>query len=128
MKLRLLHKQQTLQPRPQVLQLQCVTLNIMNMIKYLCEVMFVYCVQVRAPGDYRLTFRNPPECEPSNCDVFVGVDTNTGDSSYLDIYLEGQADGWVAVGFSSSRSMVNNLYLYLQVATMSLYCQHCQWL
>lgn len=66
-------------------------------------------IQVRAPGDYRLTFRNPPDCEPTSvpeCDVFVGVDTNAGDSNYLDIYLEGEADGWVAVGFSTTPTMV----------------------
>ena len=63
-------------------------------------------MQTMAPGDYRLTFRSPPDCAPSECNVFVGIDTNTGNSSYLDIYLEGQADGWVAVGFSATSSMV----------------------
>ena len=82
---------------------------------------------MRAPGDYHLTFRNPSGCSPANCDIFVGVDTNAGDSNYLDIYLEGEADGWVAVGFSSSRSMVSNAALSIvQVATMSLYHQNCQ--
>ena len=72
------------------------------------EVMFyLLCIQMRAPGDYRLTFQDPPGCSPTNCDVFVGIDTNAGDSNYLDIYLEGEADGWVAVGFSSSPSMVS---------------------
>lgn len=70
--------------------------------------------QVRAPGDYRLTFRNPPDCAPSECDIFVGIDTNAGDSNYLDIYLEGEADGWVAVGFSSTPSMVSNAALFWQ--------------
>lgn len=81
--------------------------NIMNTIRHLHEVILL-CIQVRAPGDYRLTFRNPSECELSmgNCQVFVGVDTNAGDSNYLDIYLEGEADGWVAVGFSATPTMV----------------------
>ena len=39
----------------------------------------------------------------------MGIDTNAGNSGYLDIYLEGQADGWVAVGFSGSASMVRLL-------------------
>ena len=43
----------------------------------------------------------------SECDVFVGIDTNAGDSDYLDIYLEGEADGWVAVGFTETANMVN---------------------
>ena len=32
---------------------------------------------------------------------------NTMNSSYLDIYMEGIAAGWVAVGFSDSRAMVS---------------------
>ena len=57
--------------------------------------------------DYRLTFRNPPNCTVSSCDVFVGIDTNLGDPSFLDIYLEGKADGWIAVGFTETPSMVS---------------------
>ena len=56
-----------------------------------------------------MTFRNPPQCAPAECDVFIGIDTNSGNSGYLDIYLEGQADGWVAVGFSATLSMVRQL-------------------
>ena len=69
--------------------------------------------QSRAAEDYRLTFRVPSNCIPAQsqreCAVFVGIGTNTGNSSYLDIYLEGQADGWVAVGFSKTSDMVSNL-------------------
>ena len=55
-----------------------------------------------------MTFHNPPNCMPSaaDCDVFVAIDTNTGDPDYLDIYLEGMAGGWVAVGFTETASMV----------------------
>ena len=38
--------------------------------------------------------------------MFVGIDTNSGDPGFLDIYLEGMADGWVAVGFTKSPNMV----------------------
>ena len=62
--------------------------------------------QVRAPIAYRLIFRSPSNCDPSACDIFVGIDTNTGDARFLDIYMEGNAQGWVAVGFSDSRNMV----------------------
>ena len=68
-------------------------------------------MQVTAPEEYRLTFRDPPDCVPSQCQVFVGVDTNSGNSGYLDFYLEGEANGWVAVGFSATPSMVS-IYIY----------------
>ena len=65
-------------------------------------------LQVRAPTDSRLIFRSrfPTNCDPSTCDIFVGIDTNAGNPGFLDIYMEGNAQGWVAVGFSDSRNMV----------------------
>ena len=45
----------------------------------------------------------------SKCDVFVAIDTNAGDPAFLDIYLEGTADGWVAVGFTDTPDMVSHL-------------------
>ena len=62
--------------------------------------------QVRNPEDYRLTFRTPPGCIVSNCTSFVGIDINTGNDGVLDIYMEGQALGWVAVGFTETPDMV----------------------
>lgn len=41
--------------------------------------------------------------------MFAGISTNEGDSDFLDIYLEGQARAWVAVGFTDSPSMVKGL-------------------
>ena len=38
--------------------------------------------------------------------MFAGIDTNEGDNAFLDIYLEGEAKAWVAVGFTDSPSMV----------------------
>ena len=59
------------------------------------------CTQVRNPEDYRLTFRTPPGCNVSiNCTSFVGIDINAGNNGVLDIYMEGLALGWVAVGFT----------------------------
>ena len=63
-----------------------------------------------------MTLRNPPDCVPSECDVFVGIDTNSGNSDFLDIYLEGKADGWVAVGFSATSSMVR-LFILAMIPT-----------
>jgi hypothetical protein len=62
-------------------------------------------MQTRSPDDYRLRYREPSGCEPDSCNYFVGIDTNEGDSSFLDIYLVGKAKGWVAVGFSETSDM-----------------------
>ena len=56
-----------------------------------------------------MTFRDPPDCVVSECDIFVAIDTNAGDPNFLDIYLEGTAEGWVAVGFTDTPSMVSHL-------------------
>ena len=61
----------------------------------------------RLPEDYRLIFSSPDGCARADCDIYVGIDTNTGNDSYLDIYLEGTAAGWVAVGFSETDNMVS---------------------
>ena len=66
-------------------------------------------LQVRNASDYRLFYREPSGCEPDNCDIFVGIDTNEGDTTFLDFYLVGKAEGWVAVGFSETSSMVMQL-------------------
>ena len=63
--------------------------------------------QIRNIEDYRLTFRQPPGCQLANCSVVVGIDTNTGDPTVLDIAMQGVAGGWLAVGFSPSQSMVS---------------------
>lgn len=68
--------------------------------------MLVYFIQVRDPSDYRLTFRQPSGCKPEECTMFAAVDTNKGNSSYLDIYMSGKAQGWVAVGFTKAPHMV----------------------
>ncbi|XP_064386737.1 putative ferric-chelate reductase 1 homolog isoform X4 [Halichondria panicea] len=62
---------------------------------------------VRAPEEYRLQILSPTGCSRADCDLFIGIDTNTGDDGFLDIYMEGTAAGWVAVGFSDSANMFN---------------------
>ena len=58
------------------------------------------------PG-FPVTFRTPTGCNREECDMFVGINSITRNSSaYLDIYMEGTADGWLAVGFTKSRDMV----------------------
>ena len=78
-------------------------------------------LQVRAPTDSRLIFRSPANCDPSTCDIFVGIDTNTGNPGFLDIYMEGNAQGWVAVGFSDSPNMVGILIIFY---SLTLHCTY----
>ena len=52
-----------------------------------------YTFQVGSPGD----------------DYYLAVRTNSDNSQYVDILLEGDADGWVAVGLSDNRQMVSGL-------------------
>ena len=61
---------------------------------------------MRAASDYTLIYRNPEGCDPSSCTTFIGIDRNQGNSDYLDVYMQGSTQGWIAVGFSETRSMV----------------------
>lgn len=63
---------------------------------------------MRNPEDYRLTFRTPNNCQLDQCNVFVGIDTNVDNPMFLDITMQGVAQGWIAVGFSESQDMVNS--------------------
>ena len=47
--------------------------------------------------------------------MFVGVDVNDGESTYLDVYMEGTAPAWVAVGFTESPDMVRACVCCFQV-------------
>ena len=60
--------------------------------------------------EYRLSLSNPKDCDRSagKCDFFLGINTNSENSDYLDFTLEGSAKGWVAVGFSKTSNMVTN--------------------
>ena len=62
----------------------------------------------RSPEEYRLRFSQPEGCNIFDCDLYIGIDTNTGDNGFLDVYMEGNAAGWVAVGFSETNNMVNS--------------------
>ncbi len=73
---------------------------------------------MRAPEDYRLQILSPTGCSRADCDLFIGIDTNAGDNEFLDIYMEGTAEGWVAVGFSETANMVskiNKKYIYCSI-------------
>ncbi len=51
-------------------------------------------------------FKTPSSCDRSDCTVFVGIERNAGNQDYLNFYIEGDAAGWVGVGFSSTNNMV----------------------
>ena len=57
--------------------------------------------------DYTLIFSDPEGCEVGACNTYIGIDTNLGNSDYLDIYMEGDTQGWIAVGFTKSPNMVS---------------------
>ena len=61
---------------------------------------------------YRISIGIPKDCEKkaiSKCDYFLGINTNGEDSDYLIFTLEGNAKGWIAVGFSETPTMVEKL-------------------
>lgn len=50
-------------------------------------------------------------CNRTDCDLYIGIAVNSGDPGFIDIYMEGTAEGWLAVGFSDSMNMVRTLNL-----------------
>ena len=63
-------------------------------------------MQTTDPVDYPLFFKEPSSCTLSDCNIFVGIEVNHGNSSFLNFYIEGNAEGWLAVGFTASPNMV----------------------
>ncbi len=58
-------------------------------------------------------FGIPEGCSGSACNYYVGLNVNEDDPEYLDVYLDGVADGWVAVGFSINTQMVGSHTQYM---------------
>ena len=56
--------------------------------------------------DYPLVFKSPSSCNLADCTVYVGIQRNEGNHSFLNFYIEADANAWAAVGFSTSPSMV----------------------
>ena len=75
-----------------------------------CMYVHTHSFQVR---NFRLIFSNPASCSPSECGIYVGILNSTTNPGSLEIYMEGDAQGWVAVGFSDSQNMVkvNTVFL-----------------
>ena len=51
--------------------------------------------------------REPSDCERAQCKTYVSIRMWPGTPGVLDIYLEGGAASWVAVGFTPTPSMVS---------------------
>ena len=52
-------------------------------------------------------FKSPTDCDRASCTFYWAMGPNSGNSQYLDVYMEGTVDGWMAVGFSLDQSMVS---------------------
>ncbi|KAL5471600.1 hypothetical protein EMCRGX_G029728 [Ephydatia muelleri] len=63
------------------------------------------CPSMKNARTYRINYNAPPNCEKTTCDYSVAIATNSEDSSFLDFVLEGNAQGWVAIGFSTNGNM-----------------------
>ena len=57
----------------------------------------------------------PANCMRADCDYFIALGPNPFDSTSVEIYLEGNAAGWVAVGFSRDTMMVSNSVTYYMI-------------
>lgn len=64
----------------------------------------------------------PEGCDQSSnkCKYFLGINTNTENSSLLDFTLQAKTNGWAAVGFSKTPSMVNKLHVGVNVCDSSI--------
>ena len=63
--------------------------------------------QTAMPEEYSVIARSPSGCARSSCDFFFAVQVNADNSSFLDLYMEGNANGWLALGFTTSPNMAS---------------------
>ena len=57
-------------------------------------------------SQFPMTFRVPDGCDREDCTFYWAMGPNSANSNYLDIYMEGTTEGWMAVGFSDDKIMV----------------------
>ena len=75
-----------------------------------CTFLFFFFFFLQETSNYRISVGIPKGCEKksiSKCDYFLGINTNSENSFFVDFTLEANAKGWVAVGFSDTPSMVH---------------------
>ncbi|XP_011403771.2 PREDICTED: putative ferric-chelate reductase 1 [Amphimedon queenslandica] len=56
-------------------------------------------------SDFPIVFKSPTNCDRTSCTFYWAMGPNSGSSQYLDVYMEGTVDGWMAVGFSLDQAM-----------------------
>lgn len=56
--------------------------------------------------EFKKTF--PSHCNRTTCDYYISIQTNAENPHFLDFVLEASAQGWVAIGFSSTPGMVGS--------------------
>ena len=87
----------------------CKLINTISSILYAESAHILLSQALSVPESfYPLSFGFPAGCQRSTCDYFLVMGPNRINNSYIDIYLEGNAQGWLAVGFSEDRGMVSN--------------------
>ena len=83
--------------------------------------MYTYAFPTQISSTYRISLSTPQGCNQSSggCNFFLGINTNSENSSYLDFTLEAKVKGWVAIGFSKTPDMVSAQYItVIYVAVM----------
>jgi hypothetical protein len=58
-------------------------------------------------SSFPLIFKSPSDCDRQDCSYYWAMGNNTANPQYLDIYMEGNVDGWIGVGFSQDMLMGN---------------------
>ena len=67
---------------------------------------FILFVVQDADSAFPIVFRRPDGCERADCSVYWAMGPNTDNSDCLDVYMEGDVTGWMALGFSENQQMV----------------------
>ena len=65
----------------------------------------IKCIHPQSYVKFQFSRGFPEGCPQPECDYFVGINPSS-DGNLLEFTLEGNARGWVAVGFSKTPSMV----------------------
>ena len=72
----------------------------------LCSYATLYMYLCIQDQDYNLEVGMPHGCMKDDCTYYVAMGPNAEDGEFLDVYLQGTVEGWVAVGFSHDQMMV----------------------
>lgn len=87
---------------------------------------FHFPIYKNASSVFPLTFSRPEGCERRSCDYHVAMGVNEYDVNYLDIYMEANAQGWVAIGFSLDIPMVSICGLFIKRIVLG-FCWYLTW-